>query len=68
MDLTPYLKMRARTRYVAAESADVMVTPSRSGAHRSERFQIRWLKSAVRLERRDEEVTRDCARSIPPRR
>jgi hypothetical protein len=54
MDLTPSLKTRARTRYVAAEGADVMATPSRSGAHRSECFQIRCLKSAVRLERRGE--------------
>ena len=54
MDLTPSVKTRARTRYVAAEGADVMATPSRSGAHRSECFQIRCLKSAVRLERRGE--------------
>jgi len=54
MDLTPSLKTRARTRYVAAEGADVMATPSPSGAHRSECFQIRCLKSAVRLERRGE--------------
>jgi hypothetical protein len=55
MDLTQYLKTRARARRVAAEGADVMVTQSQGGARGSECFQIRWLKSAVRLERRDEE-------------
>src|SRR5262249_52949200 len=47
-------------RCVAAEGADVMVTQSRSGAHWSECFQIRCLKPAVRLERRDGEVARGC--------
>src|SRR5262249_41603026 len=60
MDLTQYLKTRARARSVAAEDVDVMVMQSRGGARRSERFQIGCLKSAVRLERRDEEVTRGC--------
>jgi hypothetical protein len=53
MDLTPSLKTCARTRWAAAEGADVMATQLRGGVHRSERFQIRCLKSAVRLERRD---------------
>jgi hypothetical protein len=52
MDLTRSLKTCARTRCAAAEGADVMATQSR-GVHRSERFQIHCLKSAVRLERRD---------------
>ena len=59
MDLTQYLKTCARARRVDAEGADVMVMmQSRGGARRSERFQICCLKSAVRLERRDEEVER----------
>src|SRR6516162_2597486 len=46
----------ARTRSrCSAEGADVMVGQSRGAAYRSERFQIRGLESAVRLERRDEE-------------
>jgi hypothetical protein len=53
MDLTRSLKTCARTRCAAAEGADVMATQSRGGVHRSERFQIHCLKSAVRLERRD---------------
>ena len=53
MDLTQYLKTRARARRVAAEDVDVMVMQSRGGARRSERFQIGCLKSAV-------EVTRGC--------
>jgi hypothetical protein len=60
MDLTQYLKTRARARRVAAEGADVMVMQSRGGARWSECFQIRCLKPAVRLERRDGEVTRGC--------
>ena len=55
----PVLKTRARARRVAAEGADVMVMQSRGGACRNERFQI-CLKSAVRLERRDGEITRGC--------
>src|SRR5262245_15335274 len=51
-------------RCVAAEGA--MVTQSRSGAHWSECFQIRCLKSAVRLERRDEEVTGCCSIDTVP--
>jgi len=54
MDLTRSLKTCARTRCAAAEGADVMATQSRGGAHRSECFQIRCIKSAVRLERRGE--------------
>src|SRR5262245_40927757 len=54
------LKTRARACHVAAEGAEVMVTQSGGGARRSECFQIRCLKSAVRLERRDGEVTRGC--------
>ena len=54
MDLTRSLKTCARTRCAAAEGADVMATQSRGGAHRSESFQIRCIKSAVRLERRGE--------------
>src|SRR5262249_2749640 len=57
MDLTQYSR-RAHARYIAAEGADVMVTQSCGGARRSECFQIR--ESAVRLERRDGEVTRGC--------
>jgi hypothetical protein len=60
MDLTQYLKTRARACRVAAEGADVMVTQSRGGVRWSECFQIRCLESAVRLERRDGEVTRGC--------
>src|SRR6516164_1875060 len=54
MDLTRSLKTCARTRCAAAESADVMATQSRGGAHRSECFQIRCIKSDVRLEWRGE--------------
>src|SRR5215468_7396949 len=54
MDLPRSPKTCARTRCAAAEGADVMATQSRGGAHRSECFQIRCIKSAVRLERRGE--------------
>ena len=53
MDLTQYLKTRARSPCSRA-GADVMAMQSRGGAHRSECFQIRCIKSAVRLERRGE--------------
>jgi hypothetical protein len=39
-----------------------MATQSRGGVHRSERFQIHCLKSAVRLERRDKGGSRGVAR------
>src|SRR6266446_3920437 len=38
----------------SSRGADVMATQSRGGGHRSECFQTRCIKSAVRLERRGE--------------
>jgi len=56
----PVLKTRAHARRVAADGADIMVMQSLRWSRWSECFQIRCLKSAVRLERRDGEVTRVC--------